>query len=532
MGEQRHSLTHRTLAGMLWAAYGKVAFHLTRLVVLGILARLLSPAEFGLLSAALVVTGLSAIVSYIGVGPALIQRPTLEPRHLETGFTASLLMGLAFGAVIWVSAPLAERLLGVAGVAPLLRVLAWTFPIQGIGTVARSLISRELGFKWLANVDVIAYGVGYGVVGIGGAVLGWGVWSLVAAHMVESVVRSALLLAKHPPTRRLGIQRAALQELLYFGSGFTLARLANYAAVYGDQALTGRTLGAAALGFYGRAHSLMSAPAYAFGTVLDQVLFPAMAKVQHDHERLAAVYRRGVALIALLVLPASAALFLTAPELVRVVLGPRWAPVVAPFQVLGLGMLFRASYKMSDSIARSTGAVYRRAARQFVYAGLVCLAAWIGSHWGITGVAWGSLFALTVNFLLMAQLSLDVAHMTWREFWGAHRPAALLTLATFAPVAGVTLLTRQLGLPALVILIGAGTALTAAGVLLVWRMPRLFLGADGEWMWRTLGEFVSKVRRRNKGRADASVQVQGEFPDGTHAVVARAKLGGTDLTNQ
>jgi PST family polysaccharide transporter len=532
MGQKRESLTHRTLAGMLWAAYGKVAFHVTRLVVLGILARLLTPADFGLVSAALVVTGLSAVVAHIGVGPALIQRPTLEPRHLRTGFTASLLMGLLFGAVIWTGAPLAERLLGVAGVAPVLRVLAWTFPIQGIGTVARSLVSRELGFKWLANVDVTAYGVGYGVVGIGGAVLGYGVWSLVAAHMVESVVRSGLLLARHPPTRRLGMERAALQDLLYFGSGFTLARLANYVAVQGDQALTGRYLGAAALGFYGRAHALMAAPAYAFGTVLDQVLFPAMAKVQHDAERLAAVYRRGVALIALLVLPASAVLILVAPELVRVVLGPHWAPVVAPFQVLGLGMLFRASYKMSDSIARSTGAVYRRAARQLVYAGLVCLAAWIGARWGITGVAWGSLAALTVNFLLMAQLSLDVARMSWREFWMAHRPAALLTLVTFGPVAAVTILARELGAPALVVLAAAGAALTAAGALLVWRMPGLFLGADGRWMWDTLGEFVAKIKRRNKGTTDSRAQVTVELPDGKQAVVASVEPLGTDTTRQ
>jgi PST family polysaccharide transporter len=518
MAEKRTSLTQRTLAGMLWAAYGKMAFHLTRLVVLGVLARLLTPADFGLLSAALVVTGLSAVVSHIGVGPALIQRATLERRHLETGFTASLLLGLLFGAAIWIGAPLAERLLGVAGVTPLLRVLAWTFPIQGIGTVARSLVSRDLKFKYLANLDVVSYGVGYGVVGIAGAALGWGVWSLVAAHMTESVVRSGLLLYRHPPTRRLAMDRDALSDLLYFVGGFTLARLANYAAVHGDQAITGRLLGAASLGFYGRAYALMSAPAYAFGTVLDQVLFPAMAKVQDDPKRLGAVYRRGVALIALLVLPASAALILLAPELVRVMLGPRWAPAVAPFQVLGLGMLFRASYKMSDSIARSTGAVYRRAARQFIYAALVCLGAWIGSRWGITGVAWGSLAALTVNFLLMADLSLDVAKLTWREFWTAHRPAALLTLASFAPVVAVTLAARALELPALVTLAAAGTVLGAAGLLLVWRLPAAFLGPDGQWMWLTLSEFVGKRARHAKG-AGSRGQVSGKLPDGKGEVV-------------
>src|SRR6185437_7222982 len=165
----------------------------------------------------------------------------------------------------------------------------------------------------------------------------------------------------HPPPRRLALQSQAFKDLAYFGGGFTVARLANYAAVYGDNVVTGRFLGPAALGYYGRAYSLMSAPAYAFGTVLDAVLFPAMAKVQDDPPRLAAAYRRGVALIALVVLPTSAALILLAPEVIRVALGPHWTAAVAPFQILGIGMLFRTSYKMSDSIARSTGVVYRRA---------------------------------------------------------------------------------------------------------------------------------------------------------------------------
>ena len=107
--------------------------------------------------------------------------------------------------------------------------------------------------------------------------------------------------------------------------------------------------------------------------------------------RLAAAYLRAVALIALLVLPLSAALILLAPEVVRVALGPRWGLAVAPFQILGIGMLFRTSYKMSDSIARSTGAVYRRAWRQVIYAALVVVGAWVGQHWGIAGVAWGAL---------------------------------------------------------------------------------------------------------------------------------------------
>jgi O-antigen/teichoic acid export membrane protein len=487
------SLTHHTVAGIMWMSYGKAAFFVLQLIVLAVLARLITPADFGIVSAALVVTGFSGIVSQLGLGPALVQRPDLEQRHIDTAYNFSFLFGLSLGALIWVSAPAASRFLHMPQVIPVLRALAWVFPLGGLSTVGQSLLSRELHFSWLANLDVVSYGFGFGVVGITTALLGWGVWALVAAQIGQSLARTVILLWKHPPRPTLAIQGRAFKELAYFGGGFTVARIANYAAVNGDNLIVGKFLGAAPLGYYGRAYSLMSAPAYAFGTVLDQVLFPAMAKVQHDLPRLGAAYRRGVALIALLVLPSSAAIILLAPEVIRVALGAKWTAAVVPFQVLGIGMLFRTSYKMSDSISRSTGAVYRRAWRQFVYAFLVVAGAWIGTRWGIVGVSWGALTALSVNFFLMAALALRVAGLTWGGFWGAHRPALLLTLVSFPIVWAVTLGLRGLSLPPVVVLGGSTLVLVAVCVLLIWRAPRVFLGGDGQWMANTMRSFLRKL---------------------------------------
>ncbi|HSD33573.1 MAG TPA: lipopolysaccharide biosynthesis protein [Gemmatimonadales bacterium] len=508
---RKPSLTHHTVAGIMWMSYGKAAYFLLQLVVLGVLARLITPAAFGVVSAALVVIGFSAIASTLGLGPALVQRPELERRHIDTAFTFSFLLGLALGAIIWLGAPVAATFLRMPDVTPVLRALAWVFPLNGLGAVGQALLSRELHFSWLANLDVVSYGVGYGIIGIVTALLGWGVWALVAAQIGQAIARTTVLLWKHPPRLRLAFDGRAFADLAYFGGGFTVARIANYAAVNGDNVVVGRMLGAAPLGFYGRAYSLMSAPAYAFGTVLDQVLFPAMAKVQNDLPRLGAAYRRGVALIALVVLPASAAIILLAPEVIRVALGGKWDQVVAPFQVLGIGMLFRTSYKMSDSISRSTGAVYRRAWRQILYAGLVILGAWIGSRWGIVGVSWGALIALTANFLMMAALSLRVAKLSWGTFWRAHEPALYLTVVSFPVVWATTLGLRQLDAPAVVTLAGGALVLVAVCGLLVWRMPRVFLGTDGQWMAGTLRSFLQKMRGRSGGERP---KISGAFEAG------------------
>jgi O-antigen/teichoic acid export membrane protein len=491
MARAEAGLTRRTITGMLWTLWGKGAHGGLHLVVLAVMARLLSATDFGVVSAALVVIGLSSIFSHLGFGPALVQRAELEQRHLDTAFGSSVVLGALLGALIWAGAPAAAEFLRIDGVRPVLRTLAWVFPLQGLGIAADALMRRELRFQWLANLDVAVYAIGYGVVGIGLALAGWGVWALVGGQMAQVLLRSGILLLKHPPHVRQ-FEMQAFRELAYFGGGFTVARAANYLAVQGDNLVVGRYLGSEALGFYGRAHTLMAAPAQSFGAVLDQVLFPAMAKVQHDPQRLAAAYRRGVALIALLTLVPSCALIVLAPEFIAVVLGHRWAPAVAPFQILTIGMLFRTSYKMSDSLARSTGVVYRRAWRQIIYAVLVVLSVWVGQHWGLTGAAWGTLAALTANFFLMAQLSLSVAGMTWTTIWQAHLPAVRLTAVAFPLIWVTTTALRHWGAPPVALLSAAACVAAASMLLLCWRAPRLFLGPDGVWVLDALAGLLPK----------------------------------------
>ena len=482
MTSRRPSLTKQTVSGLLWTFYGKGAYALLQIAILAILARLVSPGDFGVVSAALIVIALSTIVSQVGVGPALVQRGALERRHIDSAFLASLVLGLGLGAAVWVGAPLAARFFRIGDVTAVLRGLAWLFPLQGLAAVAESLVKRELRFRWLANVDVISYGAGYGLVGIPAALLGMGVWALVAGQLAHNVFKTGLLLYGKPPHLRGRLELAALRDLMYFGGGFTVAKIANQVALQGDYLVVGRYLGATELGYYGRAYNLMSAPASGIGTVLDAVLFPVMARVQHEPQRLTVAYRRGMALITLGVLPPSVALLLLAPEVVHVVLGPRWAPMIVAFQILAAGMMFRTGSKLGDSLTRATGAVYQRAWRQIVYAILIVGGAIGGQRWGIVGVAWFVLGALAVNYLLMAQLSLGEAAMPWSVFWRAHLPAARIAVLCAPLVWGVATLLRRAGALPLITL-GAGTAAMLGGALLLgYAFPETFLGADGLWM--------------------------------------------------
>ncbi len=483
-------LTHSTLSGMLWMFLGSGSQAVLQLAVLVALARLLTPADFGIVAAAQVVVGFTTIFSQLGVGPALVQRPDLAPRHMRTAFTMSLMFGVLMTTSIWAGAPLLADFFRMQELVHVARGLSFIFMLQSLGVVAESLLQREMQFRRLATIELTAYAVGYGGVGIALACLGLGVWALVCGQMTQSLIKMLLLLWSQRHPKALLVEGRAARELLYFGSGFTMARVGNYVAGQVDNLVVGRWLGAAALGIYGRAYQLMTAPANFLGQILDRVLFPAMARVQENSQRMASAYRRGVALIALIILPASGFLFILAPEVIRLVLGKEWGEVTVPFQVFAAGMLLRTSYKMSDSVARATAAVYRRAWRQTIYAALVAAGAWAGLQWGLRGVAVGVLVAIAVNFILMAHLSVSLGAVTWRALWQAHLPALALTAMLSAEAWGVATLLRTLHAGALIVLVASASAVLLGLAVLLRRVPRLILGTDGLWMVQTLSSYL------------------------------------------
>jgi len=241
----------------------------------------------------------------------------------------------------------------------------------------------------------------------------------------------------------------------------------------------------------------MVAPAMLLGQVMDEILFASLARIQDDRPRVSATYRQCIVGVAFAMLPLTIVAWTLAPEIVYVVLGPAWGGVTTPFRILALGTLFRTSYKISDSLTRALGAMYRRAWRQWAYAVFVIGGAIIGQHWGLAGVAWAVLLALAVNVLLQAHLVMKLVPFTWSDFLAAHGPALLTAAFLGLPALATALLLRDvLHLPPLAVLGGTLAVVCAllAAVLAFWR--RRFLGRDGTWLVAQIMEFSQKPLRR------------------------------------
>ena len=168
------TLREKTKRALLWASGEALARTLLQTLILVVLSRLLTPGDYGVVGAAIIIVGVSSIFSQIGVGPAIVQRPDLEPRHLDAAFAISAVFGLLTAGLIYATAPLFAVFFKMVALAPVLRVLSIIFPITSLGVVSESLLQRDLRFDLIARTEVISYFTGGGAVAIVLAWVGWG----------------------------------------------------------------------------------------------------------------------------------------------------------------------------------------------------------------------------------------------------------------------------------------------------------------------------------------------------------------------
>lgn len=500
MPNEQH-VTTRTLGGFAWSFLGAGGQALVNAIVVVILARLLTPAEYGVVGAALIVVNFVQVFTQLGVGPALVQLHDIQSRHIHVGFLLSSITGMSFGIGVAVLAvPIAE-FFSMPALVPVLRVMALVFPIAGIGAVGRSLLQRDMRFKDLAKVDIISFAIGYGATGVTLAALGLGVWALVGANLGQTLLSTALLVYTRRDAIGFAFSRAESSTLLNYGVGHSLARIANYLANQADNLVVGRFLGADALGMYTRAYQLMMTPTNLVGTVLDRVMFPAMASVQNEKDRLARGFFLAFSGVTMVTMPMATALLVTAPELVEVLLGPNWAGVTTPFQILISILMFRTAYKISDSLARATGAVYRRAWRQWIYACSVFLGAYVGFRLGgLVGVAIGVGVSVILNFGLMLDLSLSLTGISLATIMKMILRHTAVAVVTGSAAHLIRVGTISMGLPAPVVL-----ALSAVGAVVTWFIwllvaPSVF-GQEGKFAIIYAQRVLGNVKRRSGRRA-------------------------------
>lgn len=411
------SLKKKTISGFLWMSATSGLSSVAKILVLAVLARLLSIESFGVLSAALIIVNLASLVTQMGIGPAIVQKKELKDTDLSMGFTISLVLGLIASLVVFFSSSLIASFFNMPDLVSVLKVLSLLFLVESVSVVSVSRMQRDLEFKKLSIISLVSYLIGYGFVSITMAYLNFDLWALVYGQLAQTLLQVSLYLYYKPFKYTIRYDKKEFKTLINYGAGFTLAKFGNYLALQGDNLITGKFLGSESLGLYSRAYSFMVMPITLIGTAMDRVLFPAMSSIQNNHKKIENIFYQSTGLISIVSISLSVFIIILSPEIVMILLGKGWEGVVAPLQVLSMGIFFRMSYRVSDAISKALAMVFKRAYIQFVYAFCVLVLTYSFKGYGITGIALGVLISLFINFILMSSLSIVKLKGSWKKFF-------------------------------------------------------------------------------------------------------------------
>ena len=473
LNHEESPLANRAMRAASWR-FATMAFNLSIQLAVGIvLARLLPPSDFGLVALAFVLSGFGELLANLGIPNAIVQRSVLTETHIRSAFTISVILGILVAGLIWVGAPWSTLIFDEPELPKVLRAYCLVFVITGFSNTAGALARRELDFRTLFFVNIAGYVLGHATVAISLALLGFGVWSLVAGRMGMQLVQAVLLFRWVRHSVKPTLAREESRQLLGFGSGNALSGLLQYLARSGDKIVVGRWLGGAGpLGLYNRAFQQMQLPSDNVGQLLVAVLFPAFSELQEDTKRFGMAFLRSIELATLLTAPIMAGMFVAAPHLIVGLYGAQWGGSVKPFQVLAIGGVLATLYPVATVAAEALGRVYAVSLRSGIFAATVFVLGVAAIPWGLTGMGAAVVVSYGVVYFLTASLVIRTIKLSGREFLRAHVPGAAVALVVGVVALAVRFSLEALGLSHLVILFALiGACAIAMWVAIRW-LPR------------------------------------------------------------
>ncbi|KGI77249.1 lipopolysaccharide biosynthesis protein [Oleiagrimonas soli] len=344
------SLTERASTATWWSTLEICSRYGAQMIVSIVLARLLTPSDFGLIAMLLVFTSIGALLVDSGFGTALIQRRNVTVDDETTVFIFALVSGLAVGGIIWLSAPAIASFYRQPELVALTHLVVLVIPLGALTAVPDALLTRRLNFASRAHAELIASSVS-GALAIALAWLGYGVWSMAWQVVATMTLRALLLWYFARWTPRGKFTKQAFSRLFGFGGFMLLARLLDVAFVRMQSLLLGRYFDASTLGFYTLAQNAQQAPASFIGAILDRVGLPVFSEIADQPDKLRNALRLTLRTSFFLFLPGMAALALLAKPLIILVYGAQWqtaAPILTllalsaalwPLHVLNLAVL-------------------------------------------------------------------------------------------------------------------------------------------------------------------------------------------------
>jgi PST family polysaccharide transporter len=363
-----------------------------------VLARLLSPEDFGIIAMVTAVTAFAAVFRDLGLSSAAIQSKTLSESQQSNLFWVNAAVGAFLTAVVAAISPLIALFYGKPELTLVSMALSTSFLIVSLGTQHDARLIREMQFG-RRSASVIGGAVMGLAISIALALAGYSYWALAWGNISGAATTTLLLFGMSSFKPGMPKRGSGILQMVKFGANVTGFNVINYFARNLDKILLGRVWGSDVLGYYSKAYALLMFPLTAVRRPVSTVAFPAMSKLQNDPAGFRAYYRRVTLLISLVTMPIVAYSFICARPLIDVLLGPKWLDVVPIFSVLAATAFIQAPVSLNGLVQLSLGRSRRYLMIGATAAVAVSIGFCIGVRWGPIGVAAGYA-AATYLFLI------------------------------------------------------------------------------------------------------------------------------------
>jgi PST family polysaccharide transporter len=459
-------LDTKIMRGSAWALLGFGGTNVLSFVTTIILARLLVPADFGLVALTITLLAVAHLAQESGLGAALIVHKGELRRAAASVLVFSPVVAVAMYSVIFISAPLFSDVFHAPRLTDVLRITALAVPLRGLTVLPRALLERSMLFGPIAGIE-IAGGLAQAVAAIGLAAAGAGVWSLVAGQLAAGLAQLVLAWVFSPlRPSPLEADWATLRQLARFGRHVGAANIINYGNSAAEGIVIGRALGTKPLGYYTLGSRLAQMPVDVLGNILGRGVYAAMAQISEDIDGVKRIWLTNLQRVALLTVPSSIGLVFAAHPLVEVMLGPSWKPAILPLQILTLNGILQTFSATSGELFQALNRAHYRVYVEIAHFVLVVPALIIGSQVrGITGVAAAVVLVNLATGLPVVVASMRLVQASPAELatW-FYRPAIGWAVLT-AGLAGTLPFVRDLSAPlALGCLVAVGAGLYAAAI--------------------------------------------------------------------
>ncbi len=422
------TLKQKTISGVVWTGMAKMSMQGMLFIVTIILARLLTPDDFGIVGMAALVTVAVAMVNDRGLGTAIIQKKDILENHLSSVFWG----GLVFATTLFIVSALASFPIAAFFKKPVVQavigVQAFGFIIGAFGIVQKSILTRDMEFKKLAIMEMASVAIS-GCVSIVMALLKFGVWSLVVGTLVRDLIGVILVWIYSDWRPKLHFSWQDFKMLFGFSASVLGNDVALYATTNADITIIGKVLGSEPLGIYSLALNMVKLPVTRLSGIVSKVMFPAFSAVQEDLGRFKKGFTKSLTFISIFTFPLLAGMAVFSREFIEIFLGAKWLAMAAPLIILTPMAMLKSIGTIKGSVLMARGRPDIELKWNIVYLLPLIGAVLFGTRYGINGVAIAFTVLYIITFPIIQGITNRQIDLSAREFMAALVPATAATVA-------------------------------------------------------------------------------------------------------